>query len=98
MKKSPVIKSFSRGPESPVDLARRTLRTTAILVGSVVVFVGGLSTAAVLVASKAVAPSGASADEKTVLPSAADTSATSPSAPKRAAPPAAPAAVGHQSI
>ena len=39
------------------DLFAQTLRTVAILVGACVLFVGALSTAAVVVAEKAVGPS-----------------------------------------
>ena len=39
------------------DIFARTLRTVAVLVGACVLFVGTLSTAAVLIASKAVGPS-----------------------------------------
>jgi hypothetical protein len=38
------------------DLLGRTLRTVAVLVGACVLFVGSLSTAAVVIASKAAGP------------------------------------------
>ncbi len=50
------------------DLLRRTLRTTGVLVGALVVFVGALSLLAVLVTSKAVgggAKASADGDTKT---------------------------------
>ena len=65
--------SFARSSDAS-DLFGQTLRMVAVLVGVCVLFVGLLSTAAVLITSKAMAPSSQSA---------ADTHDTSPAAPKK---------------
>jgi hypothetical protein len=63
-----LAQALSSGGDSG-DIFTRTLRTVAILVGACILFVGLLSTAAVLIASKAVAPSPHSASvEPTELP------------------------------
>jgi hypothetical protein len=62
----------SRSSDSS-DLFGQTLRTVAVLVGVCVLFVGSLSTAAVLITSKAMASS----------PRAADVQDSTPAAPKK---------------
>ena len=58
MKQEPNVTAvFGVGSSEAPDLFRRTLRTMAVLVAACVVFVGGLSGAAVLIASKAVGAS-----------------------------------------
>jgi hypothetical protein len=75
-------KQSSPSPRVPspgeTDLFAQTLRTVAILVGACVLFVGALSTAAVVVAEKAVGPSVSEGDR--VKSSAAE---PSPPAPKK---------------
>ncbi len=46
----------NNGDDMSNDILRRTARTVVVLVGACVVFVGGLSATAVVLASKAVAP------------------------------------------
>ena len=53
------------------DLFGQTLRTVGVLVGACVVFMGVLSTAAVLITSKAVGPSTSSAPSTESAPVAA---------------------------
>lgn len=53
---------MSQEAQNSGDLFGQTLRTVAVLVGVCVLFVGALSTAAVLITSKAMAPSSHSAE------------------------------------
>jgi hypothetical protein len=60
---------------SEPDLFGQTLRTIAVLVGACVLFVGTLSTAAVLITSKAMGPS---AHESSAAPDAPSPTAKKP--------------------
>ena len=51
--------------DGPPDLFSQTLRSVVVLVGACVLFVGALSTAAVLITSKAVGPASTHATEST---------------------------------
>ncbi|HVH42880.1 MAG TPA: hypothetical protein VM925_11075 [Labilithrix sp.] len=88
-------KNIVANGREPGDLLGRTLRTMAILVGACVLFVGSLSTAAVVIAHKATA---APADEKAEAPSVAETAGTKSAAPKKPASTLPRAGVGSQSI